>query len=190
MPATREANVMAEQDQQRPQEMKPDPPTVTADGVPLARLPHGLRFHDSPMQIDVRGSIREMFDSRWNWHPDPIVFVYCFTVRPGMIKGWGMHKKHEDRYFVLSGEVEVILYDERPDSPTQGLVSSVVLSEYRSQLMNIPAGIWHANRNLGRKDVVIVNFPTIPYDHTNPDKYRLPLDTDRIPYRFDQPRGF
>src|SRR4029079_18428059 len=92
--------------------------------------------------IDARGSIRELFDPRWNWHPDPLVYVYSFTIRPGFIKGWGLHKLHEDRYFVLSGEMEVVFYDERPNSPSFGQISSVVLSEYRGRLMNIPAGVW------------------------------------------------
>ena len=55
--------------------------------------------------------------------------------------------------------------------------------------MCIPAGIWHADHNIGSRDAVVVNFPTIPYDHASPDKYRLPLDTDRIPYRFEPSRG-
>ncbi len=41
----------------------------------------------------------------------------------------------------------------------------------------IPRGVWHAERCIGGKDAMVVNFPTIQYDHTNPDKYRLPLDT-------------
>jgi dTDP-4-dehydrorhamnose 3,5-epimerase len=28
------------------------------------------------------------------------------------------------------------------------------------------------------------------YDHANPDKYRLPLDTDLIPYKFENSRGW
>jgi dTDP-4-dehydrorhamnose 3,5-epimerase len=28
---------------------------------------------------------------------------------------------------------------------------------------------------------MVVNFPTIQYDHASPDKYRLPLDTDLLP---------
>jgi dTDP-4-dehydrorhamnose 3,5-epimerase len=56
--------------------------------------------------------------------------------------------------------------------------------------MNIPAGVWHADRNIGDKDAVVVNFPTIQYDHADPDKYRLPLDTDQIPHKFDNPRGW
>jgi dTDP-4-dehydrorhamnose 3,5-epimerase len=167
-----------------------DPSTVTAQGVPLARLAAGVTFRDVPVHSDERGSIRELFDPRWNWHPDPLVFAYFFTIRPGMIKGWGMHKLHEDRYFTVAGEMEVILYDERPGSPTEGEISRVVLAEYHSRLMNIPAGVWHANRNIGSKDAMIVNFPTLPYDHANPDKYRLPLNTDRIPFKFDNPRGF
>jgi dTDP-4-dehydrorhamnose 3,5-epimerase len=181
---------MRQQDLHGHDDLVRDPATVDAHGATLARLPHGVQFRDSPMHLDVRGSVRELFDVRWNWHPDPLTFVYCMTIRPGMIKGWGMHKLHEDRYFVLRGEMEVVLYDERPDSPTVGLVASVVLSEGQGRLMNIPAGVWHANRNLGRDDVMVINFPTIPYDHANPDKYRLPLDTDRIPYRFDHSRGF
>ena len=101
-----------------------------------------------------------------------------------------MHKQHEDRYFLQLGDIELVLYDARPDSPTCGLVSKVYLSEHRRMLMSIPAGVWHADRNIGSKDAVVVNFPTIPYDHTNPDKYRLPLDTDQIPYKFDHPRGW
>jgi len=170
-------------------QVRQDRQTVNSAGESLQRLPAGVGLRDVPIQIDERGSVREMFDVRWNWSPDPIVFVYVFTVRPGMIKGWGMHKLHEDRYFVLAGEVEVVLYDERPESPTLGLVSKIVLSEYQGRLMNIPAGVWHADRNIGSKDVMVVNFPTIPYDHANPDKYRLPLNTDRIPHKFDQPRG-
>lgn len=167
-----------------------DTQTVTSEGESIHKLPSGVAFHDVITHVDERGSVCELFDPRWGWHKDPLVFAYSFTIRPGMIKGWGLHKKHEDRYFILYGEMEVVLYDERDDSPTCGLVSKIVLSEYRRRLMNIPAGVWHADRNLGSKDVVVVNFPTIQYDHSDPDKYRLPLDNDTIPYKHESPRGW
>lgn len=151
---------------------------------------HGVTFKDLTTHVDDRGYVCELYDSRWTWHKDPLVFSYAFTIRPGMIKGWSVHKKHEDRYCILLGEIQVVLYDGREDSPTKGLVSVIYLTEYRRRLMNIPAGVWHANRNVGSKDVIVVNFPTMSYDHADPDKYRLPLDTDQIPYRFDNPRGW
>jgi dTDP-4-dehydrorhamnose 3,5-epimerase len=82
------------------------------------------------------------------------------------------------------------MYDVRPDSPTCGLLSRVVLSNYDRRLMNIPAGVWHADHNIGQTDVVVVNFPTIQYDHSQPDKYRLPLDTPDIPYKFENVTGW
>jgi dTDP-4-dehydrorhamnose 3,5-epimerase len=167
-----------------------DKQTVTSEGKPIEKVPFGVTFHEVPTHVDDRGEVCEHYDLRWNWHKDPIVFVYSFTIRPGMIKGWGLHKKHEDRYFIVHGDMEVVLYDVRPESPTYQQVFKVILSERRRRLMNIPANVWHADRNIGSKDVFVINFPTIPYDHTAPDKYRLPLDTDQIPYQFDNPRGW
>jgi dTDP-4-dehydrorhamnose 3,5-epimerase len=170
--------------------MRQDQATVTSQGESLTPLPQGARFRRARTISDDRGTICEMFDPRWGWHDAPLVFVYTFTLRPGKIKGWGLHKEHEDRYFVISGELEVVMYDVREDSPTRGLVSKFVLSEYERGLLSIPANVWHANVNLASKDAVVVNFPTQPYNHEAPDKYRLPLDTDQIPYKFEQLRGW
>jgi dTDP-4-dehydrorhamnose 3,5-epimerase len=166
-----------------------DRQTVTPQGDSLQPLPHGVTFRDAPTHVDARGSVCEIFDPRWGWHPDPLLFVYTWTLRPGWVKGWALHRRHEDRYFVLAGELRVVLYDEREGSPTRGLVSEILLTQYRRRLMNIPAGVWHADHNVGLSDVVVVNCPTIPYDHAAPDKYRLPIDTDRIPFRFESVQG-
>lgn len=160
------------------------------NGVPTAKLLDGLVFRDSVTHRDDRGSVTEMFDPRWNWHPDPLVFSYLFTIRPGVVKGWGLHKLHEDRYFVIRGEMEVVMYDPRPESSTCGAICRVVLSADRPRLMNVPKFVWHADHNIGSEDCTIVNFPTIQYDHANPDKYRLPLDTDVIPFDFGGAKGW
>ena len=167
-----------------------DSETVTPAGEQKRALPHGVVLRDIQTHVDDRGIVFELFDTRWGAHPDPMVFSYCFTIRPGKIKGWGVHREHDDRYAMLFGEMKVVLYDDRPNSPTCGLVSEVMLTEHRRQLFTIPAGVWHANQNIGAKDTVTVNFPTIQYDHSNPDKYRLPLDTDQIPYRFADSSGW
>ena len=167
-----------------------DQQTVDAQRKSIAPLLDGMSFHDSIRHDDDRGSVTELYDPRWGWHSDPLVFSYIFTIRPGMVKGWGLHKLHEDRYFVISGELELILYDPRPESSTCGKICKVYLSGTRPRLVNVPRNVWHADRNIGTVDATVVNFPTIPYDHTNPDKYRLPLDTDLIPYDFGTARGW
>ena len=167
-----------------------DRQTVTADGVPIDRLVDGMEMRDLVTHTDDRGTVFEIYDARWGWHEEPLVFSYVFTIRPGMTKGWGLHRLHEDRYALLFGEMELICYDAREDSPTHGLVSKLVLSEHRRRLVNVPTGVWHANRNIGARDVVIVNFPTTPYDHGAPDKERLPLDTPLIPYSIERGAGW
>jgi dTDP-4-dehydrorhamnose 3,5-epimerase len=167
-----------------------DRQTVTPDGKRLTQLPEGITFKECVTHVDERGTLCEIFDPRWGWHKDPVVYAYTFTIRPGVTKGWVMHKNQEDRLILLAGEMEMVLYDDREGSSTYGLVAKVTFSEYNRRLMNLPAGIWHAATNIGNKDVVMVNLPTRPYDHANPDKYRLPLNTDRIPYTFDHPRGW
>jgi dTDP-4-dehydrorhamnose 3,5-epimerase len=166
-----------------------DQQTVTSAGQSIVPLIDGVTFHDSTMIRDDRGAVVELFDPRWGWHPDPLVFSYLFTVRPGVVKGWGLHKLHEDRYFVVRGEMEVVMFDPRSDSPTYGKVSRVLLSADRPRLMNVPKFVWHADHNIGTEDTVVVNFPTIQYNHASPDKYRLPIDTPLIPYSFGAARG-
>ena len=53
--------------------------------------------------MDDRGTLVELFNPGWGWHDAPLVYCYCFTLRPDVIKGWAMHKKHEHRYFIFSG---------------------------------------------------------------------------------------
>lgn len=167
-----------------------DAATVTVSGDSLQTLPAGVTFRDVITHADDRGSLCEMYDPRWPWHDKPLVYSYFVTLRPRKVKGWAMHKLHEDRYFIMFGEMEVVLYDAREESPTRGLLAKVVLSEHRRRLMNIPAGIWHADVNIGEKDAVMVNFPTMAYQHDDPDKYRLPIDTDQIPYKFENRLGW
>lgn len=158
-----------------------DTPTVTSEGASLAQLPEGVILRDLITHTDDRGTVCELYDPRWGIHPAPLVFAYAFTIRPGAAKGWGVHREHDDRYAFLTGELELVFYDGREGAATAGLTSRLFLSERRRQLITIPIGVWHAERNIGRSDAMVVNFPTIPYDHTSPDKYRLPLDTDQLP---------
>jgi dTDP-4-dehydrorhamnose 3,5-epimerase len=158
-----------------------DRQTVTPDGEKVASLPEAMIVRELVTHVDERGSVCELYDPRWGVSAEEMVFAYIFTIRPGMAKGWGVHHQHDDRYAFLCGEAELALYDAREDSATAGQEFRVVLSELHRRLITIPRGVWHAERNLGQTDVMVVNFPTIPYDHANPDKFRLPLDTDELP---------
>src|SRR5690606_35754984 len=109
---------------------------------------------------------------------------------PNVVKGWALHKLHEDRYFVIEGEMELVVYDPRPESSTYGRIAKIQLSDRLPRIINVPRFVWHADYNYGSTDAKIVSFPTRLYDHANPDKYRLPIDTDLIPYSFGNAKGW
>lgn len=164
----------------------PELATVTPEGERLIALPDGVVVRDLITHIDDRGSVCELFDPRWDGVDEPAAYTYLCTVRPGVVKGWAVHERKIDHYAVLFGEAELVLWDGRPDSPTQGLVTQLFLSELRRQLVRIPPGVWHALCGLGDRDAVIVNHPSTLYDHAAPDKLGLPVDNDVIPFRFSQ----
>src|SRR5207302_558879 len=60
-----------------------------------------------------RGSLTEVVDVAHPCWDEDVVYAYCVTIRPGRIKGWGMHKLQSDRYFLVAGSVRVVLYDGR-----------------------------------------------------------------------------
>jgi dTDP-4-dehydrorhamnose 3,5-epimerase len=122
---------------------------------------------------DGRGSLTPFLSPADPFWREPVVYAYSVVVRPGMIKGWGMHRLQADRYFVPAGRLRVVLYDGRVDSPTFERVQQIWFSEATSGLVRIPPGVWHADQNWGETDALLVNFPTRAYDPVDPDKYRI-----------------
>lgn len=170
--------------------LRQDVQTVSADGEPVAKLIEGVVVRHQVTQVDERGTLCEILDPRWDVTDAAIVYVYQFTIRPGKIKGWHVHRLHDDRIFISSGELKVVLYDDRADSPTHGMINEIYRSALRRSLMVIPNGVFHAHMNVGSTDALLVSMPTRGYDHANPDVFRLPLETDAIPYRFEALPGW
>jgi dTDP-4-dehydrorhamnose 3,5-epimerase len=171
-------------------EPRKDQPTVTSEWKSLARRIDGLVIKHVPPVEDERGEICEMFRPSWGVSPDPLVYVYAITIRPGKIKGWVQHRLQEDRLFLLRGVIRFVLYDDRPSSPTHKQLDAFTLSERNRGLVIIPRGVYHALQNIGDREVMFVNMPTMPYDHANPDKYRLPIKNDLIPFAFEDALGW
>jgi len=167
-----------------------DRATVTADFRPLGDMIQGLIVRRLPPVEDERGEIVEIFRESWGFHPDPLVYLYQVSVRPGLVKGWVVHRKQEDRIFISRGVMRWAFFDDRADSATHGLLNHYVFSERNRALFVIPRGVYHAVENIGQAEAVFVNLPTRAYDHADPDKFRLPIKNDRIPFDFSEGRGW
>ena len=159
-----------------------DAPSVDADGRLLASGIDGVVVAYQRRHADHRGTLSEVVDLEDPFWTEPVVYAYFLTVRPGRIKGWGMHRRQDDRYYVAWGSVRVVLYDGRTASPTYGSFQQQQFTDATPGLVRIPAGVWHADQNWGDGDAMIMNFPTRPYDRGDPDKYRIDPASGLIPF--------
>jgi dTDP-4-dehydrorhamnose 3,5-epimerase len=162
-----------------------DEQTVTRSGEPLPAPIDGVMVERLRMHADHRGRLMPCYDPAHPfWADGPIVWAYNFTVRPGHIKGWGMHKRQVDRYLVLHADMRAVLYDAREDSPTFGRIHEVHFTRATPGLLRIPTGVWHADQNWGDFEAIAVNFPTAAYDAEEPDKFRIDPHSGEIPFDF------
>ncbi|NLX92060.1 MAG: dTDP-4-dehydrorhamnose 3,5-epimerase [Firmicutes bacterium] len=110
--------------------------------------------------------------------------IYLTTAYPGVIKAWHYHRLQKDYFAVLSGMAQIVLYDNREGSRTRGLVDEFFAGDYNPLLISIPPQVIHGFKALGMKEVLLLNCPTEPYNHAEPDEYRLPVDTPMIPFQW------
>jgi dTDP-4-dehydrorhamnose 3,5-epimerase len=171
-------------------EPRKDEQMVTPEGRPVASRIAGVKLRPAITHPDERGEVCEIFNPAWGFHEAPLVYAYQICIRPQRIKGWVVHREQDDRLFVSLGVVKIVLYDDRAGSTTHGMINEIHLGERNRGLITIPSGVFHALQNVGNVDAILVNLPTRPYNHANPDKLRLPLDTDQIPYRFEDRLGW
>ena len=163
-----------------------DPPIEMLSKVQIS----GVEIKRAQVLGDDRGQITELIDVRDAYWNLGFKYLYKGTCRPGKWKGWGVHDSHEDRYLIISGEMLLVLFDDRSGSDTKGVIQEFYLSDTGVNQIKIPAGVWHLHKNLGQSDLIFLNSPSEPYSHKHPDKRRLPAVNDYIPYKFKPEIGW
>jgi dTDP-4-dehydrorhamnose 3,5-epimerase len=106
--------------------------------------------------------------------------IYFSTTHPGAVKAWHLHKRMTLNYAVVLGEAKVVLFDDRVDSPTRGVVEEFFLSPENYLLLTVPPLIWNGFKGIDPQSTIVANCATLPHD---PDELeRRPPDDARIPY--------
>jgi dTDP-4-dehydrorhamnose 3,5-epimerase len=147
--------------------------TTTIDGV-ATKLVTNVLTGD--------GYLTEMWRTDWELDDRPVDQVFQRLLYPGAISAWHTHLITTDRLFCAAGHVLVVLYDARPDSSTHGVVTEYRLGEARPAVISLPPGIYHGVRNVGPSNAVLLNAVDAAYDYEAPDHYRVPRDSEEIPY--------
>ena len=147
----------------------------------------GVETRDLRVNTDERGHLVEMFREDWEeYAPEPAMSYYSMSY-PGVIRAWHRHTRGQvDHFTCPQGRIKVGIYDDRDNSPTTGEVDTFVIGEHNQQIVRIPGECWHGFKVIGNEQAILINFPTNLYDYEDPDEERIPYDTDKIPFDWNE----
>ena len=144
----------------------------------------GVEIKQLARHADERGFLMELLRS------DDAIFTkfgqcYVSMNYPGVIRAWHHHQKQDDFFVVMKGMIKVGLYDMREGSSTRGEVGEFYLGDNNNIMLKIPVGVVHGYKTVGTEPSLLINFPSEVYNPEEPDEYRLPWNTDQIPFDWD-----
>ena len=112
---------------------------------------------------DKRGQVMHMMRN------DSDVFksfgeIYFSTIFENKIKAWHLHKEATLNYACISGEVKLVLYDDREKSKSKGEYEDIILSPKKYFLITIPPNIWNGFKGLAKGESIIANCLNLPHN--------------------------
>ena len=132
--------------------------------------------------VDERGKVMHMMR-----RTDPFFVsfgeIYFSCVHPGVIKGWHIHRRMVLNYAVPVGNMKFVLYDDRTDSETQGMVQELFLGPDNYCLVTVPPLVWNGFKGIGTITALVANCASIPHDASEID--RLDPFDNHIPYNWN-----
>lgn len=167
-----------------------DRQSVTADWQRVEAGPiDGVALFEMKNVLGPQGHLTELYRADWKLDDAGVEQVFQTIFEPGAVSAWHAHERTRDRLFVAIGAMRLVLYDARADSPSFGRINELRLGEMRPGIVSVPPRVWHGVENLSSERSLLVNLVDRAYVYERPDHFRLPADTDQIPYRFRNARS-
>ncbi|MHB8619596.1 MAG: dTDP-4-dehydrorhamnose 3,5-epimerase [Chloroflexota bacterium] len=139
----------------------------------------GVRITPLRQIVDERGKVMHML-RRDAPHFQQFGEIYFSVVNPGVIKGWHLHREMVINYAVPSGQIKLVLYDDRPTSGTRKELMELFCGPDNYALVTVPAEVWNGFKGLGSVPSIVANCASIP--HEPGEITRLDPFSATIPY--------
>ena len=104
--------------------------------------------------------------------------AYFSRVQPGVIKAWKKHRLMTLNLVICSGSVRFVIYDNRPESSSNGLFYEVTLSHENYFRLTVPPLVWMGFQGVGNETSMLLNIVDIAHC---PDELER-LDITQIEY--------
>ena len=158
--------------------------SVTSDWALQRNLIAGVQCKDIRSVLKNNGYLTEIYRTDWQIDEHCVKQVFQSLINPGSTEAWHIHKQTTDRFLVGSGRLLLVLYDDRNDSPTKGLINEFHVGIERPSLISVPPGVWHGVKNVGESAAILLNLVDKAYNYEAPDHWGIPYEAQEIPYTF------
>jgi len=136
--------------------------------------------------LDERGLVRQMMKCT-DPHFSQFGEIYFSHIFPNAIKAWHVHRKMELNYAVISGNIKLVLYDDRQDSRTYKQLEEIFIGEDNYVLVTVPPHVINGFKAIGNQKAIVANCSTIPHDPLEIERFD-PFDK-RINYDWNIRHG-
>lgn len=106
------------------------------------KLPSQCVLRNLTTHSDHRGALTEIFRKEWQTGIEPVQWNFVHS-QPNVLRGVHVHVLHTDYLICVGGIMVLALVDVRPESPTHGLSTTVMLRGTHLQAISIPTGVAH-----------------------------------------------
>ena len=146
------------------------------------KLISGVKITPLKQIIDERGKVMLMMRN------DDAYFkkfgeIYFSCTHPGVVKAWHMHKKMTLNYAIISGQLKIVLFDDRKKSSTKGALQEIYMSTENYFLLSVPPLVWNGFKGIGTETSIVANCSDIPHDPG--EMIRISPNSKRIPYKWE-----
>jgi len=153
-------------------------------------LVDGVVIRPLKVNRDPRGTLTEALTTDWQDVFDkkerPFAQMYFSRTKPGTARDedkWHYHPGgQEDRFGVISGDIVIAVLDKRKESRTKNVLNLFQMGEGQGEkgqyLLLIPPRALHGFVVVGKKPVVLFNFPTRLYDPK--EEARIPFEKEKL----------
>lgn len=129
--------------------------------IPQATGIDGLTWTPKKVISDARGAVMHMLkEGQFDF---PVGEIYFSLVKPGVVKGWKLHKEMWQRFAVPLGRVQFVFVDQRTQSKSKDKVVSLSVGPENFGVITGPPGVWYSFKNTVDGDALIVNAPSIAF---------------------------
>jgi dTDP-4-dehydrorhamnose 3,5-epimerase len=124
----------------------------------------GVVLRELPSHVDQRGWLCELYRTDEldpDSHP---TMAYVSATHPGIARGPHEHVEQSDVFcFIGPSDFLLLLWDNRPESPTYNHHMRLTFGQAKPMLVVIPPGIVHGYLNVGDTMGIVMNLPNRLY---------------------------